>query len=744
MNLKCIGIHTGKFPHYRQLDSMDCGPTCLRMIAKYYGRTYSPQTLRERSFITREGVSMLGISDAAESIGFRTLAVRITLKQLREDVPLPCILHWNQNHFVVCYDIRNTRRGWVYRIADPASQLVEYAEGEFGKCWLSTRADGEEKGAALALETTPVFYEQAGEPEERRQRGLGFFFRYLSPYRQQLVQLVLGMLAVSLLQLIFPFLTQSLVDVGIRDGDLGFITLVLVAQLTVSVSQIAVEFIRSWIMLHVNTRVNIALISDFLAKLTRLPLRFFDTKMVGDILQRIGDHNRIETFLTGSSISTLFSFVNFFIFGGILAYYDWRILLLFLAGNALYILWVTAFMKYRRELDIRRFAQAAGEQSNLIQLVTGMQEIKLNNCERQKRWQWERIQVRLFRISVKGLALGQTQQAGSVFFNQTTNILISFIAAKAVTEGEMTLGMMMSLTYIIGQLNGPVNAFIGFAQQLQDAKISLERLNEVHGREDEEQGIASKLRELPEKRDLVVDHVSFSYDGADRDHVLDDISLRIPERKVTAIVGASGSGKTTLLKLILGFYEPNRGSVRLGETPVSQINPHLWRQKCGAVMQEGFIFSDTIARNIAVGDERIDRDRLRRAVEVANIRDFIDSLPLGYDTKIGMEGNGISQGQRQRLLIARAVYKNPEYLFFDEATNALDANNEREIMEHLREFYRGRTVVIVAHRLSTVRDADKIVVLDQGRIAEEGTHRELTERKGLYYRLVKNQLELGS
>ena len=744
MNLKCIGIHTGKFPHYRQLDSMDCGPTCLRMIAKYYGRTYSPQTLRERSFITREGVSMLGISDAAESIGFRTLAVRITLKQLREDVPLPCILHWNQNHFVVCYDIRNTRRGWVYRIADPASQLVEYAEGEFGKCWLSTRADGEEKGAALALETTPVFYEQAGEPEERRQRGLGFFFRYLSPYRQQLVQLVLGMLAVSLLQLIFPFLTQSLVDVGIRDGDLGFITLVLVAQLTVSVSQIAVEFIRGWILLHVNTRVNIALISDFLAKLTRLPLRFFDTKMVGDILQRIGDHQRIESFLTGSSIGTLFSFVNFFIFGGILAWYDWRVLLLFVAGNSLYILWVMAFMKYRRELDIRRFAQAAGEQSSLIQLVTGMQEIKLNNCERQKRWQWERIQVRLFRISVKGLALGQTQQAGSVFFNQTTNILISFIAARAVTEGEMTLGMMMSLTYIIGQLNGPVNAFIGFAQQLQDAKISLERLNEVHGREDEEQGIASKLRELPEKRDLVVDHVSFSYDGADRDHVLDDISLRIPERKVTAIVGASGSGKTTLLKLILGFYEPNRGSVRLGETPVSQINPHLWRQKCGAVMQDGFIFSDTIARNIAVGDERIDRDRLRRAVEVANIRDFIDSLPLGYDTKIGMEGNGISQGQRQRLLIARAVYKNPEYLFFDEATNALDANNEREIMEHLREFYRGRTVVIVAHRLSTVRDADKIVVLDQGRIAEEGTHRELTERKGLYYRLVKNQLELGS
>ena len=738
-------MRTGKFPHYRQLDSMDCGPTCLRMIARYYGRAYSLQTLRERSFITREGVSMLGISDAAESIGFRTLAVRITLKQLREDVPLPCILHWNQNHFVVCYDIRKKRKGWQYCIADPASQLVDYTEKEFCKCWLSTRTDGEEKGAALALETTPAFYEQDGEPEERQsRRGLGFFFRYLSPYRQQLVQLMLGMVAVSLLQLIFPFLTQSLVDVGIRDGDLGFITLVLIAQLTVSVSQIAVEFIRGWILLHVNTRVNIALISDFLIKLTRLPLRFFDTKMVGDILQRIGDHNRIETFLTGSSISTLFSFVNFFIFGGVLAYYDWRVLLLFVVGNSLYILWVTVFMKHRRELDIRRFAQAASEQSSLIQLVTGMQEIKLNNCERQKRWQWERIQVKLFKISVKGLALGQTQQAGSVFFNQTTNILISFIAARAVTEGEMTLGMMMSLTYIIGQLNGPVNAFIGFAQQLQDAKISMERLNEVHVREDEEQGIASRLDVLPDQRDLVLDHVSFSYDGADRDYVLDDVCLRIPEKKVTAIVGASGSGKTTLLKLILGFYEPNRGGVRLGKTPISQLNPHLWRAKCGAVMQEGFIFSDTIARNIAVGDEHIDRERLCHAVEVANIRDFIDSLPLGYNTKIGMEGNGISQGQKQRLLIARAVYKNPEFLFFDEATNALDANNEREIMEHLQAFYQGRTVVIVAHRLSTVRNADKIVVLDQGRIAEEGTHHELTERKGLYYRLVKNQLELGA
>lgn len=737
-------MHIHSFPHYLQLDAMDCGPTCLRMIAKFYGKAYSLQTLRAHSFITREGVSMLGISDAAESIGFRTMGVRITLEQLREEMPLPCILHWKQNHFVVCHAIKKKKDGYRYHIADPASQLVTYGDEEMKKCWLATKVDGEEKGAALALEPSPDFYTREDEQESERKNGLGFFFRYLFPYKKELIHLLLGMLVVSMLQLIFPFLTQSLVDTGIRDGNLSFITLILIAQLVVSVSQLSVEFIRSWILLHVNTRINISLISDFLIKLMKLPLRFFDTKMVGDIMQRIGDHNRIESFLTGSSISTLFSFFNFFIFGFILAYYSPLILGIFLLGNTLYVCWILVFMKYRRELDIRRFAQAAGEQSSLIQLVTGMQEIKLNNCEKQKRWQWERIQVKLFRISVKGMALGQVQQVGSVFFNQTTNILISFIAAKSVVGGEMTLGMMMSLTYIIGQLNAPVSAFIGFVRQLQDAKISLERLNEIHGKEDEESKASSQLSTLPEKKEITVNHVYFSYDGADRDYVLEDVCLTIPQQKVTAIVGASGSGKTTLVKLLLGFYTPNKGEIRLGDTPIAMINPHLWRAKSGAVMQDGFIFSDTIANNIAVGAEQIDIERLRHAVTVANIRDFIDSLPLGYNTKIGMEGNGISQGQKQRLQIARAVYKNPEFLFFDEATNALDANNEKEIMEHLNEFYRGKTVVVVAHRLSTVRNADKIVVLDKGRIAEEGTHRQLTEKRGMYYQLVKNQLELGS
>lgn len=728
-----------KFPFFHQLEAFDCGPTCLRMISKYYKRNYSSQYLRDQAFITREGVSLLGISDAAQKIGFRTMGVKVTLDQLRDEVPLPCILHWNQNHFVVLYNVKNHK----YYIADPANKKLVYNEDEFKHCWCSTIVGGKDTGTALLLEPGAEFYNQEDENLKKKKK-ISFFFYYLRPYQSELFQLILGMLIVSILQLIMPFLTQNLVDTGIRDGNLNFITLILIGQLVIFIAKLSVDFIRSWILLHINTRVNIALISDFLAKLMRLPIHFFDTKLVGDIMQRIGDHNRIESFMTGTSINTVFSFVNFIVFGFVLAYYDLTILGLFLVGNSLYVAWILAFMKYRRELDIKRFAQAAGEQSNLFQLVTGMQEIKLNNCETQKRWEWERIQVKLFKISIKGLALGQYQQLGSVFFNQTTNILISFLAARAVVSGEMTLGMMMSLTYIVGQLTSPIEQFIGFARSFQDAKISLERLGEIHQREDEEQTLALKVNTLPENRALHIEDVSFSYDGADRDYVLEHVSLTIPQHKVTAIVGASGSGKTTLIKLLLGFYDPNKGNIKVGDLSLKNINPHVWRAHTGCVMQDGFIFSDSIAKNIAVGAEVIDKERLLHAVTMANIRDFIDSLPLGYNTKIGMEGNGVSQGQRQRILIARAVYKNPEFIFLDEATNALDANNEREIMEHLHQFYKGRTVVVVAHRLSTVRDADNIVVLDKGQVVEEGTHEELTARRGVYYRLVKNQLELGS
>jgi ATP-binding cassette, subfamily B, bacterial len=730
------------FPFYNQLDAMDCGPSCLRMIAKHYGKNYTLQTLRDKSYITREGVSMLGISDAAEAIGFRSMGVRITFDQLLTEAPLPFIAHWNQNHFVVVYKISQQKKETFVYVSDPARGLIKFSKEEFLSGWATTKEGGEDKGLCLLLETTPDFYNT--DDEKPNKSGFKFLFSYLRPYKKLITQLVLGLILGSLLQLIFPFLTQSIVDKGINNQDLSFVTLIIIAQLVLIFSRTIVEFIRSWILLHLGTRINISLISDFLTKLMKLPVSFFDTKMTGDLIQRIGDHHRIESFLTSSTLNILFSFVNLIIFGIVLLIYSVNIFLIFLLGSLLYTLWVYLFMKKRRELDNRRFAQLSSNQSNVIQLITGMQEIKLNNCEKQKRWEWESIQAKLFKVNMSSLSLSQYQQAGGVFINEIKNIIITFLAAKSVIDGQMTLGMMLAVQYIIGQLNSPISQMISFLQSTQDAKISLERLGEIHNRENEESDETPKINILPENRQLNIDSISFQYEGPHSPFVLDNVELSIPEKKITAIVGTSGSGKTTLIKLLLGFYEPQKGKIKLGDIYLNNISNRMWRDKCGVVMQDGFIFSDSIASNIAVSDEYPDREKLLNAVKVANIQEFIESLPLGYNTKIGQNGVGLSQGQKQRILIARAVYKNPEFIFLDEATNALDANNERVIMENLDQFFKGKTVVVVAHRLSTVKNADQIVVLEKGKIIEKGTHTELTKKKGAYYELVRNQLELGS
>lgn len=725
------------FPHYIQHDAMDCGPTCLRMVAAYYGKRYSLEGLREKSFITREGVSMLGISEAAEKIGFRSICVQVGYEKLQE-APLPCIIHWNQQHFVVVYKL-NDKHVWV---ADPGAGKLKYTKEEFCNCWLSSRKNEEDTGVALLLEPTPEFYTIEDEGDEVNRKGFSFLYSYLRPYRGLVGQLLLGLLLGSMIQLMLPFLTQSVVDFGINNQNLGFIYLVLIAQLMLSFSSSAVDFIRGWILLHLGTRINIALISDFLIKLMKMPIAYFDSKMTGDILQRINDHKRIQDFLTGSSLSVIFSVFNIIIFGIVLLVYSGMIFLIFMGGSTLYVTYVWLFMKKRAELDHKRFAQQSANQSTVVQLVNGMQEIKLSACEQQKRWEWERIQAKLFRVNIKSLALRQYQDSGAVLINQSKNLLITALVASLVVKGEMTLGMMLSVQYIIGQLNSPINELIAFARDMQDARLSMDRLSEVRDKPDEEDPTRELLREIPEGKEIRLQNLNFKYDPLSEYPTLDDINLVIPPGKQTAIVGMSGSGKTTLVKLLLGFYPPASGDIFIGDTPLGSYSIREWRKRCGVVMQDGFIFSDSIAGNIAPGVEHIDKKRLRHAAEVANIHDFIEELPLAYNTKIGQEGHGLSQGQKQRILIARAVYKDPEFIFFDEATNALDANNERTIMNNLQTFFKGRTSVVVAHRLSTVRNAEQIIVIEQGRIAETGTHEALIALEGRYYKLVKNQLEL--
>ena len=727
-----------KFPHYQQAEAKDCGPTCIKIITKYYGKRINTQQLRQLSETTRQGSNLLRLSEAVEKIGFRSLALKVSVEHLRK-APLPCIAHWDQNHYVVVYKIKRDK----FFISDPAHGLLIYSKEQFIKHWIGQHADAHSvEGVALLLEPTPHFYQE--EFDTKPPLGFRLLSTYIFRYKRFLFQLVIGLLTGSILQLLIPFLTQSIVDVGIKNLDLSFILLILFAQFSLFIGGTTLEIIRGWILLHLSTRINISIISDFFIKLMKLPISFFDARMTGDLLQRINDHKRIERILTTSSLSTLFSMINFVVFSLVLGYYSLLILGIFLLGSVLYFSWVLFFFKKRKELDYKRFSEVSAEQSKVIELINGMQEIKLHNAERPMRWKWEYLQVRLFKIATQNLSLEQAQRVGSNFINEFKNLLITVLAAKGVIDGTMTLGMMLATTYIIGQLNAPITQLIQFLRDLQDARISLNRLSEIHERKDEEEPIdQQRLLELPSQINMELRDVTFRYTGTS-DPVIKGLTLTIPANKITAIVGASGSGKTTLMKLLLRFYAPETGEIFVNNSNVSTISHRQWRDHCGTVMQEGYIFNDTIAQNIAVGVEHVDKERLIQATNVANITAFVKSLPRGYNTKIGNEGIGLSTGQKQRLLIARAVYKNPRVLFFDEATSALDANNERSIMNKLNTFFREKTVVVIAHRLSTVRNAHQIVVLDEGRIVEKGDHHSLVLRRGRYYQLVKNQLELGN
>ncbi|MBW4897059.1 peptidase domain-containing ABC transporter [Prevotella denticola] len=718
---------------------MQCGIACMAMVCKYYGRKCSFETLSNTCTITNEGVSMQALKQLAEALGFDVLCGKASLYQIK-DINYPCLLHWNQNHFVVLYKVKKNG----FYIADPAKGHVKYDLEVFKKHWVSTQSDGEEKGIVMFLEPTPAFYEKQMEEQPTEERSFKFLFGYIKQYRKYFGQIVLGLLVGSLLQLILPFLTQSIVDVGIKNQNIGFIWLILLGQLMLTVSRTAIDFIRRWLLLHISMRINISLVSDFFIKLLKLPMSFFDTKLMGDLMQRMNDHGRVNTFLTQQTLSVVFSFFTFIVFGIVLLFYNRIIFAIFMIGSLLYGGWLALFLRRRKVLDYELFEQQAVNNNKTYEFITSMQEIKLQDCEQRRRWEWEDVQADLFRVQMKSLKLQQTQEAGSICINELKNIVITVVAATAVIHGQLTLGMMLAVQYIIGQLNSPVEQLMGFFYSVQDVKISLERINEIHRMDDEngKQGLETSVKE--EGRGIDLENVNFKYDPHALKTIIDNVSLNIPKGEVTAIVGASGSGKTTLIKLMLGYYPVLGGQINIGGTDVNTLNKKWWRRQCGVVMQDGVIFSESIARNIAVDDNEIDRQRLQTAAEIACIHDYVMGLPLKYNTKIGRDGVGLSQGQKQRILIARAVYKNPDYIFLDEATNSLDANNERMIVEHLDAFYKGKTVVIVAHRLSTVKNAGQIVVLDKGRVVETGSHEALTRKRGAYYNLVKNQLELGN
>lgn len=730
------------FPVIYQHDAMQCGIACLQMVCQYYGRTYSMEAISNFCHATTEGVSMLGISEAFEALGIESVSAKVSVEKLTK-APMPCILHWSQNHFVVLYRVK---KGREFYIADPAKGLVNYNSDEFCRHWISTIEDGVEKGVVMFLEPTEEFYHK-DIPMRKENHSISFLMKYFRQYQGQLSLIALTLILGSLVQLVLPFLTQQIVDTGIKNRDIDFIWLILAGQLVLVVSRTAVDFLRRWLLLKVGMAINIALISDFFVKLLRLPMSFFDTKLMGDLMQRMGDHTRVNTFLTQQSMSTMFSMLTLVVFSGVLWWYNPLIFAIFLAGSMLYAGWMMLFLRRRRVLDYELFARQAENNNKTYQMITSMQEIKLQSCEQRRTDEWRQVQNDLFDVQTKSLRLKQQQEAGCILINEGKNIVITVIAATAVIHGELTLGMMLAIQYIIGQLNAPISQLMDFLYNLQDVRISLERINEIHQTKEDHLDDWRWKSYKNGKKEIDLQGVNFKYDPHSPKWTLQDVSFKIPEGKVTAIVGASGSGKSTIIKLLLKYYsvyeEYGQGNINLGGWFLSLYDIKWWHNRCGVVMQDGVIFSESIARNIAVSDGEINEERLMRAAEIACCKDFIMALPLKFNTKIGRDGVGLSQGQKQRILIARAVYKDPDFILLDEATNALDAKNERQITENLEHFYKGKTVVIVAHRLSTVKNADQIVVLDSGKVVEIGTHNELVAKRSAYYELVRNQLELG-
>ncbi len=718
------------FPYNQQLEAMDCGAACLRMVSRFHGRDYNLEHLRERTHISRDGVTLAGISDGAENIGLQTLALEVTLDQLREDIPLPCILPWLEEHFVVLYKIK----GEKFHVADPdpSISLATYSAAEMLTYW---------RGTCLVLEPTPEF--KVKGLDEIDKGSLGYVLGYIAKYRRLLVQLLIGLLLGGVLQLVLPYLIKNLVDIGIVYDDWNFIVLVILAQAALFITSTAIAALRRAILSHIGGRVNISLISDFISKLTKLPMTFFNSRMAADLLQRINDHERVQRFLTGQTLMSLFSFVNFIVFGVVLAMWNTTILLVFVAGTLLHVGWLFFFQLRKRDLDHRRFDQSADSQGQLMEIIGGISEIKLYGAERQKRWAWERSQARLYRTGLKLMYLDQLQRTGSSLFNEGKNLIITSIAALAVINNTMTIGMLVAIHYILAQLNSVVNDLTDFIRHYQESMISLERMSEIHNKEDEDK-TGEKLGYVPEKGDLEIKDLVFQYGGAQSPKVLKSITATIRRGQVTAIVGSSGSGKSTLLKILMGFYVPIDGSVTLDGTQIAAIENKKWREKIGVVLQDGYLFSDTIAKNIALGEEIIDQKRLLNAVRIARIQTFIEWLPMGYKTPIGEKGMGLSQGQKQRILLARAIYKNPEILFLDEPTTGLNAFTEMLIMDDLLAHFRGKTVIMVADRHTTIERADQIVVLETGEIVESGQHQELMYRRGSYYRMVENQKELGN